>query len=159
MSSTLFVDAIEPNLSSGVHIPGHVVQHINVNMISAVAITSASNFVEILAGTITTKFANSLILVQAVLPSWSSNPNANVWTNSAYVILNENSSLVAAYEHPGPQNSMEFSQVVPILYSSPAKAVGTYTYSIQCKNTTAGDTITYGRSSYWTRLIIQEIAQ
>ena len=38
MSSTLFVDAIEPNLSSGVHIPGHVIQ-----VVSAVNRTNVSS--------------------------------------------------------------------------------------------------------------------
>jgi hypothetical protein len=60
MSSTLFVDAIEPNLSSGVHIAGHVIQVVNSTETSASSATSSSP-VEVVSVNITPKSSNSKI--------------------------------------------------------------------------------------------------
>ena len=63
MSSTLFVDAIEPNLSSGVHIPGHVVQtaiNHNNTQYSASNQDVATYLYEV---AITPKFSNSKFIV------------------------------------------------------------------------------------------------
>jgi hypothetical protein len=66
MSSTLFVDAIEPNLSSGVHIAGHVVQ----------VVQGTAGEVSINAGdyalinvSFTPKFVGSKFLVICTIPN------------------------------------------------------------------------------------------
>ena len=69
MSSTLFVDAIEPNLSSGVHIAGHVIQVVsatNTNTANSgflLETTSSSFTASALAATITPSSSSSKVMV------------------------------------------------------------------------------------------------
>jgi len=63
MSSTLFVDAIEPNLSSGVHIAGGTVQTVRNTLSTGTTINSTSFMFTNLEVTITPKFATSKILL------------------------------------------------------------------------------------------------
>jgi hypothetical protein len=64
MSSTLFVDAIEPNLSSGVHIPGHVIQVVNFATNGASASFNNTSWNDtLLTITITPKSSTSIIIV------------------------------------------------------------------------------------------------
>ena len=64
MSSTLYVDAIEPNLSSGVHIAGHVIQVVQSTGTNGSISTSSNAYIATpYTGTITPKFATSKILV------------------------------------------------------------------------------------------------
>ena len=71
MSSTLFVDAIEPNLSSGVHIAGHVIQVVsNYYAPSGMIQGTNTSFVSMGAAfelSITPKFSNSLILIDVLI--------------------------------------------------------------------------------------------
>ena len=152
------------------HAPGHVIQVVNVETSSTVTITAGySTFTNILSGSITPKSANSKILVQAVLPNYSFNSASNAWSNSCYIRLYEkegsNAEAVAAgFEHPGPQLSQEFSQVIPILWTSQSKStVQQYTYSLKAAPTVGGDTHYFGRSTggyyAYSRMILMEIAQ
>jgi len=69
MSSTLFVDAIEPNLSSGVHIAGSVVQCISSDDARGWTSTTSTSLVSSgISLAITPKFANSVILVDFHFP-------------------------------------------------------------------------------------------
>tara|TARA_R110000868_G_scaffold144180_1_gene363013 strand:- start:573 stop:1052 length:480 start_codon:yes stop_codon:yes gene_type:complete len=65
MSSTLFVDAIEPNLSSGVHIAGHVIQVVQATSQTGVIISSGANtWIDVFpSAVITPKSSSSKILV------------------------------------------------------------------------------------------------
>jgi len=164
--STLFVDTINEKTSgNGIQIPGHIVQVVNATNSSQVAVSSTSAYTDLLSCAITTKYANSIIMVQGCVPNYSNNGNANSWTNSHYIRLNESGGdgIVAGYEHPGPHTSMEFSQVSPVLYISGAKSVGTYTYVIQVVATVGGDTHYFGRTTgsapSYTRMVVMEIAQ
>lgn len=129
--------------------------------------TATTSYVSLLIGSITTQYANSIIVVHGVAPFYSNNPNGNTWTNSAYIQLQENNTTVAGFEHPGPQPSMEFSNCVPILFNSGQKSVGTYTYAIQTRPTVGGDTHYFGRNTNggggnaysYTRMTLMEIAQ
>lgn len=65
MSSTLFVDAIEPNLSSGVHIAGHVIQVVHGT--TSTPVTHSDAFADTtLSATITPLSASSKILILVV---------------------------------------------------------------------------------------------
>ena len=63
MSSTLFVDAIEPNLSSGVHIAGHVIQVVNQRHTTYSSTNSNTYSNTGIQVSITPKFATSKILI------------------------------------------------------------------------------------------------
>ena len=144
--------------------PGHIIQVQHATMSSQIIVTSTAAYTDILSCSITTKFANSKILIQAAVPNYSNNPAASAWTNSHYLKLHESGTgIIAAYEHPGPQSSMEYSQSSGVLHMTGAKSVGTYTYTIRVKPTLAGDSHYYGRSvesdPSYTQMIVQEIAQ
>ncbi len=144
--------------------PGLSIQTQHAIMSSQIIVSSTAAYTDILSCSITTKFANSKILIQAAVPNYSNNPNGNGWTNSHYVKLHESGTgIVAAYEHPGPQTSMEFSQSSAVLHMTGAKPVGTYTYTIRVRPTVGGDSHYYGRvtdvDSSYTQMIVQEIAQ
>jgi len=169
--STLYVYTINEKTSgNGVQIPGHVVQVVSVDMTSQVAISAGyGTFTTIITGSITPKFSGSKFIINAVLPNYSNNPNTNLWTNSIYIRLYEqegggSDSAIAAYEHPGPQTSMEFSQVIPVLFTTGAKStIQSYTYTIKGAPTVGGDTHYFGRSTgglgAFSRMVIMEIAQ
>ena len=156
--------------AGGFHAPGSVVQVVNAEMSSQVAVSTAySTFTNVLSGSITPKFTGSKILVQAVIPNYSNNGNANNWTNSIYIRLYEQAgggseTVEAGFEHPGPQVSMEFSQTMPLLWTSGVKStIQQYTYSIKAAPTIGGDIHYFGRSagnySAYTRMVMMEIAQ
>ena len=178
--STLYTDNIRANNASQITLPtgqkivaadmgsivapGHVLQVQHATMSSQITVSSTAAYTDILSCSITTKFANSKILIQAAVPNYSNNPSTGVWTNSHYMKLHESGTgVIAAYEHPGPQTTMEFSQSSAVLHMTGAKSVGTYTYTIQVRPTTAGDTHFYGRvtdgHSSYTQMIVTEIAQ
>ena len=152
------------------HAPGSVVQVVNAETSSQIAVTTAYNtFTNVLSGSITPKFTGSKILVQAVMPSYSNNPSNAAWSNSIYIRLYEQAgggseTVAAGFEHPGPQNTMEFSQVIPVLWTSGVKStIQQYTYSLKAAPTVGGDTHYFGRSagaySAYTRMVMMEIAQ
>ena len=162
--------AISIDSSGNVAIPGNVVQVVSIDMTSQVAITTAySTFTTIITGSITPKFSGSKFIINAVLPNYSNNPNTNLWTNSIYIRLYEqegsgSDSAIAGYEHPGPQTTMEFSQAIPVLYTTDTKStIQSYTYSIKGAPTIGGDTHYFGRSAggfnAFSRMVIMEIAQ
>ena len=164
-TSALTIDS-----SGNVAIPGHVVQVVSADMTSQVAITSAyPTFTTIITGSITPKFSGSKFIINAVLPSYSNNPNANNWTNSIYIRLYEQEGggsdlSIAGYEHPGPEIQTQFSQVTPVLFTTGAKStIQSYTYRIKGAPTVGGDTHYFGRSTggmdAFSRMVIMEIAQ
>ena len=178
--STLYTDNIRANNASQITLPtgqkivaadmGSIVapdlsvQTQHATMSSQIIVSSTAAYTDILSCSITTKFANSKILIQAAVPNYSNNPNASSWTNSHYIKLHESGTgIIAAYEHPGPLTSMEFSQSNAVLHMTGAKAVGTYTYTIRVRPTVSGDSHYYGRvtdgDSSYTQMIVQEIAQ
>ena len=65
MSSTLFVDAIEPNLSGGVHIAGHVIQVVNNTNASHSEFSSGAWTQTSLSVSITPVFTTSKFLISA----------------------------------------------------------------------------------------------
>ena len=69
MSSTLFVDAIEPNLSSGVHIAGHVIQVQSRKVTNTGYTSTTATMVDItnFYVDITPKYSNSLLHFSANL--------------------------------------------------------------------------------------------
>lgn len=150
--------------SGSIVAPGLSIQTQHATMSSQVIVSSVAAYTDILSCSITTKFANSKILIQAAVPNYSNNPASGAWTNSHYLKLHESGTgIIAAYEHPGPQSSMEYSQSSAVLHMTGAKSVGTYTYTIRVKPTLAGDSHYYGRSvesdPSYTQMIVQEIAQ
>lgn len=169
--SQLYVDTItEKTAGNGVQIPGHVVQVVEAVQPSQVVISSTyPTFTTIITGSITPKFSGSKFIINAALPNYSNNPNGNTWTNSIFIRLYEqegggSDSAIAGYEHPGPQTSMEFSQVIPVLYATGTKStIQSYTYSIKGTPTVSGDTHYFGRNSgaldAFSRMVIMEIAQ
>lgn len=61
--SVLYVDSLQPNLGSGVHIAGHVLQVVHNESTTTFSTSSPSYLPSGLSATITPKYANSIILI------------------------------------------------------------------------------------------------
>jgi hypothetical protein len=169
-NTAISIDAAGKVTAGNLTSPGHVVQVVEAVQPSQVVISSTyPTFTTIITGSITPKFSGSKFIISAVLPNYSNNPNGGAWTNSIYIRLYEqegggSDSAIAGYEHPGPITSMEFSQVIPVLYATGTKStIQSYTYSIKGTPTVSGDTHYFGRNTgalnAFSRIVIMEIAQ
>ena len=147
MSSELRVNRIIPVDGVPSDGGGGIVQVRHATQSSQITNT-ATSYVDLISCQITPIVTGSKIYVIANVNNYSNNTHSGDWTNSCYIKLSEGSTRVAQYEHPGPLNQMQFSQVIPVHYLSDAKTAGTtYTYTIAAKNTAGGDTHYYGRST------------
>jgi len=62
--STLYVDNLEPNLTSGVHVPGHVIQVQQTIYDAQVTLGSDGKWIDVMSGSITPLFNDSKIIVE-----------------------------------------------------------------------------------------------
>ena len=62
--STLYVDNLEPNLTGGVHVPGHVVQVEQTLYDAQVTLGSDGTWIDVMSGSITPLFNDSKIIVE-----------------------------------------------------------------------------------------------
>ena len=130
MSSTLFVDAIEPNLSSGVHIPGHVIQVVNATY-STQTLSSSSTFADTgLTASITPLSASSKILVTVNVSGLRKVTN-NTWVE---LRLLKNSTVLFNMESSAGRNGSSTDNAVgsasTSYLDSPATTSAT-TYKVQ----------------------------
>ena len=147
MASELRVDRIIPTGGVPTGGGGGIVQVKHAVQGSQITNT-ATSYVDLVSCQITPIVTGSKIYIVGNVNNYSNQVNNGDWTNSIYVKLSENSTRVAQYEHPGPKIQTEFCQVIPIHYLSDAKTAGTtYTYTIAAKNTSAGDTHYFSRST------------
>jgi hypothetical protein len=123
MSSTLFVDAIEPNLSSGVHIAGHVLQVVQTTGMSVISTTSTSQVSTGFSVSITPKSSSSKIYVTF---------NGRLYMNLAareygLSILRGSTSIVYSWTLYDPTTPTASRQSVVVLDSPATTAQTTYT--------------------------------
>ena len=152
MSSTLFVDAIEPNLSSGVHIAGHVIQTHWLPITTGFD-TVTNGYVAQASTTFTPKFAGSRIVVE-----WSGHVykyNTNSGGNSPARIQYAGSTIFLTsyitYGVPYEYMYTGFARGATTSANTSAAAV-----SFEISAGTQGRTYVYASTG---GLFIQEIAQ
>ena len=101
---------------------------------------------------ITPLIVGSTLEISACVPNYSNNPNDPTWSNSLYLALyhtspdNQTERRIAAFEHPGPKTSMEFSQIMNPVFYMTAHHPGEYLFNWRVKLTTSGDTHYFSRT-------------
>ena len=101
---------------------------------------------------ITPLIVGSTLEVSACIPNYSNNPYAGDWSNSLYIALyhtspdNQTERRIAAFEHPGPKTSMEFSQILNPVFYMTAHHPGEYLFNWRVKLTTSSDTHYFSRT-------------
>ena len=156
MSSTLFVDAIEPNLSSGVHIAGHVIQVVNQRHTTYSSTNSNTYSNTGIQVSITPKFATSKILI---LVQYAGGNTSDYTENSLRIMRGATELTTSERFVRGPTGT----DIVGFLqyYDSPSTTSST-SYSVQYK-TSGGDfrinDYTAVPNSSYSGITLQEIAQ
>ena len=164
MSSTLFVDAIEPNLSSGVHIPGHVIQVVQGDLNSI--LTSSTTPTSLGALSITLSSSSSKVLITFTNHIYGEPYSGGAW-RGALVTLKRGSTVIndeagkfgeSNLYNDGAGRRMTYS--TKVLLDSPS-TVGSVTYEIFGSTLVATSIQQFNNSSYGSggRVILQEIAQ
>ena len=140
MSSTLFVDAIEPNLSSGVHIAGHVIQVVNATYNAQTSSTSSSYTDTGLTLSITPKFSTSKIYLVFNFNSSGLVNSGGADAEGDFSVIRDATRLVEsrhrAYDY-GNTGSIQFGSYVLTFLDSPA-TTSSITYKLQQKLISAG---------------------
>tara|TARA_R110000822_G_scaffold308577_2_gene436690 strand:+ start:445 stop:936 length:492 start_codon:yes stop_codon:yes gene_type:complete len=163
MSSTLFVDAIEPNLSSGVHIAGHVIQVVQGSTNTAVTNSTASAVNTGLSATITPTSAASKILVvvhqngmEKTSDSSANDLGINLYRNDA------NISLISAYTGYTATSLTLYLPTISISYLDAPATTSPLTYKTMFRNPDGGGgggTVKLQVASDTSTITLMEIAQ
>ena len=165
MSSTLFVDAIEPNLSSGVHIPGHVVGYKTQSANDSTVIAGAT-FTDITNMTLNyaCKYSNSLVYVivhvHVFIPQ-----QVTAWESAGIRILRESTPIytdsgygVGGYTDSANDRFMHNISVTAATFPSNTTS---QTYKVQGSHTAGTNSVDFNNSGYGGggRITVMEIAQ
>lgn len=141
-------------------ITGQIIQMVEATRNTLLTFTTVHpTYTQYVSGAITTTVANSKILVCANVPCYHS--SAGGWGSSGYHRMKENGSVVSGYEHPGALGLSEVAEMLQFQYLSPAKAIGTYTYTLEGAITDVGGSMHIARNAgaqSSVRLLMMEIA-
>tara|TARA_R100000388_G_C7240322_1_gene160826 strand:+ start:770 stop:1258 length:489 start_codon:yes stop_codon:yes gene_type:complete len=161
--STLFVDNLKPNLNTGVHIPGHIIQIINVENDTATSTSSTSFIPTNVTATITPKFATSKILVicqasvrQNTATSNGSSVRAQIHRGTTAI---GQRTEVGTREIAGPNNTdyVQGAYLLQVLDSPNTTNSTTYTVYIDCLSSAVSATINHNTSG--SSMTLMEVAQ
>ena len=149
--STLYVDNLQPNLGSGVHIPGHVIQVVEGTASSSVTFSDINNSHLVTSRTITTKSANSKILVSGGFTFSNGN----------------NTSFVCMFHYGGSEvyrfgefsKEGRYSAFGSFLHSPNVAAGTTITYETRATKESSNSGMTMVINQNHNKIILQEIAQ
>tara|TARA_R110000868_G_scaffold396069_1_gene668117 strand:+ start:296 stop:769 length:474 start_codon:yes stop_codon:yes gene_type:complete len=157
MSSTLFVDAIEPNLSSGVHIAGHVIQQITMYT-STQIINTATAFASFgCSQAFVPKYSTSKILITANIAGENF---GNDDLGTKYEIL-QDSTQVQFFPYVGYLSASSSQNVSThtLQWYGNAASTNSRTYEIKVASTRAGYSVRVNKYNGPSYMTIQEIAQ
>jgi len=140
MSSTLFVDAIEPNLSSGVHIAGHVIQTESFISDNYIDITSVNTFVDVgISCAFTPRFSNSKL--QLVFSGAGLMKNAGATGGACAIRLKRSGAVVWSEDWYGYTDLT--NAWVPMNYSfhfiDTPNTTSLVTYTVELARTSGGN--------------------
>ena len=158
MSSTLFVDSIEPNLSSGVHIPGHVIQVVSKTETVSLTSTSSTRIDTGLFLSITPKSATSKIII-IVDCNGVGKSSGNGYQR--FVLMRDAIDLTMFNGEIGyTADSSTFSAASSsVTYFDSPNTVSSINYKVQMSNPANVGTIGMGKSSSASSITLMEIAQ
>ena len=97
--STLYVDNLQPNLGSGVHIPGHIINYQKYTF-SSYATSNSTNYVLIRSGTYTPKIVGSKVLIQTY-GRISVDPGTAISLHDVGISIDGGSSFIGGHEFGG----------------------------------------------------------
>ena len=162
MTSTLYVDNLEPNLGNSVHIAGHVLQTVqtehsvpNTTALTRID-TSSSSYSDLLTRTITTKSDNSIIRVMCDIIGYNSSDlrgRGQVLRGSTVIIFDP----YAWHQPPAAMGRWRVD-----FFDQPNVTAGTtLTYKVQANSFNGTMRYLYSDSAGTTAsfLTLQEIAQ
>ena len=155
--STLYVDNLQPNLGSGVHISGHVVQFEHARHDpGSTSITSTSLIDTGLTLNITPKFSNSYFYIVASMYESSTN---TVNSTISYAI-SRNGTIIGDHQGAslGYQSTSPSYWNTTLTYVDAPNTTGVLTYKIQAKSP-YGHTVVYNSDNTTSHLQVMEIAQ
>ena len=145
--------------------PGHVVnvQHYTSGTLS----TNSTGDTTLITAAYTPTITGSKLYVSGMSPRYQDNSSTGTWHSSAYLMLNQDGTGVAAFEHVGTSaHSGQSCENVPFDYYSAATTAGVVTTFTLLHRPTANGTSTwyFGRAMpnggyAYNRMTIMEIAQ
>jgi len=155
--SDLKVNSITGSTSSGVHIPGHVIQLVT-HKNSAVNSTTSNSFVATnSAVTITPTLATSKIYIQANAPLYGNNNNAHTYTTIYRGSTNLNGTAELQLFATGSDAMGRWTNGSMQFLDSPNTTSAT-TYTVYFRNSTNG-TSHYDANGGMAIITVMEIAQ
>ena len=169
MSSTLFVDAIEPNLSSGVHIPGHVMQ-VQSGILTSTYSQTAVAWADIgLSAAITPSSTSSKILISLTVSVGMTETGVNVrlrLVRGGTMIGSSTDLADSGFSHieQNTVGNQYTRRLESFTYLDSPSATSAQTYKVQMykSNNTGTSYINRGavdQSRQHSHIILQEIAQ
>ena len=167
--STIYADNIQPNLGSGVSIPGHVVQVVDATdqMSTSNVLITGGSYSDVLEASITPKSADSKILIMwnqdYRLDNGASRVNGSVRvynnTSSTTVINSEGGNESLQYRMTGNYVTEMNFVLMSTGYDSP-NSTSAQTYKFQAKiEGGAGRILFFPRYHGSTNITLMEIAQ
>ena len=160
--STLYVDNLEPNLGSGVHIEGHVVQTKIVEELNSQSTTSTT-FQDVLTIDFTPKYNNSILLINGVVSGVSyeggSSYQGSRWQ---YHITPSGGSVIADYINyymfHEPTGSRWGGQV-PFSIKYTVSSAVSHSIKIQARSFAGNTNYLRNRNGERSTITVMEIAQ
>ena len=162
--STLYVDNLQPNLGSGVSIPGHVIQVITAETSTTVSNTTTSFTDTGLTATITPKSASSkiLILVSQNL-SITSSPDTNAQKQANLIITDGDNNFIfgaTGFDQFRVKEQFAFAWQADLKTTHSPNTTNAVTYKTRFKQQLGSNFILYTQhSNVPSSITLMEIAQ
>ena len=155
--SVLYVDSLQPNLGSGVHIAGHVLQVVT-SKESSIINNSSTSLVEVLQTVITPKYDDSKLIVTVNFYAAITEMSGGPWALGDFEILDSNTGLAVdstVYEGGAKSVEVRFNATRTAIVDSVSTAPRTFSFRFRKHGGTYGSNV----SSWWRTMTIMEIAQ
>ena len=102
-------------------------------------VTNTTSDVDIITVNYTPVLTGSTIIISGMCPCYHNNTNTGTWSPARFLWMVIDSTPVASFEHPGPQNSVgEMSDNIPFHYIYTGGTAGTQFTMVLKHQTVAG---------------------
>lgn len=160
--STLYVDNLQPNLGSGVHIPGHVVQTKTLKTTSSLTSTSTT-YIDVLDFDFTPVYDNSVLLVSGALSGIAYEAQtAYSGSQWQYTVTpsggSTTSGLINYYMMHYPAGAYYGGQI-PLSFDYTVTSTVSHTIKVQALSRGGRSNAFRNRNGESSVMVIQEIAQ
>ena len=160
--STIYVDNLQPNLGSGVLIPGHVVQTVYTETSTPVTLSPSSGWVTLMSLQFTAVNPNNKLLISVFSGNLRKTTGAGTssWFSTQILVNGSNSSEIegGALGYPETFSDQRYTLNLTGIDASNLTA-GTNTVAFQGQVGSTGSDWVFCYQDHTSRLIVQEIAQ